>query len=82
LQTEKLLNMQNKFLQLFKETLEIEDREINISDEFRSYDEWDSIGNLSIIAMIDDEYDVVIENNDFKNIKTIQGLWDEIQKKK
>ena len=32
--------------------------------------------------MIDDEYDVVIENNDFKSIKTIQGLWDEIQKRK
>lgn len=74
--------MQNKFLQLFKETLDIEDREINISDEFRAYDEWDSIANLSVIAMIDDEFDVVIENSEFKNIKTIQGLWDEIQKRK
>lgn len=74
--------MQNKFLQLFKETLDIEDREINVSDEFRAYDEWDSIANLSVIAMIDDEFDVVIENSEFKNIKTIQGLWDEIQKRK
>jgi acyl carrier protein len=74
--------MEKKFLQLFKETLDIEDREINMSDEFRAYDEWDSIGNLSIIAMIDDEYEVVIENSAFKNIKTIQGLWDEIQNRK
>lgn len=74
--------MQNKFLQLFKETLDIEDREINVSDEFRAYDEWDSIANLSVIAMIDDEFDVVIENSEFKNIKTIQCLWDEIQKRK
>lgn len=74
--------MQEKFLQLFKETLDIEDREINISDEFRSYDEWDSIANLSVIAMIDDEFDVVIENSEFKNIQTIQGLWDEIQRRK
>lgn len=74
--------MEEKFLQLFTETLDIEDREVKMSDEFRSFDEWDSIGNLSVIAMIDDEFDVVIENNVFKNIITIQGLWDEIQKSK
>lgn len=73
--------MQEKFLQLFKETLDIEDREINMSDEFRSYEEWDSIANLSVIAMIDDEYDIVIENSEFKNILTLQELWDEIQKR-
>lgn len=71
-----------KFLQLFKETLDIEDREIQMTDEFRSFDEWDSIANLSVIAMIDDEFEVVIENSEFKNIKTIQALWDEIQKRK
>ena len=74
--------MQVKFLQLFKETLDIEDKEIQMTDEFRSFDEWDSIANLSVIAMIDDEYDVVIENSDFKNIKTLQALWEEIEKRK
>lgn len=74
--------MQEKFLQLFKETLDIEDREIHMTDEFKSFDEWDSIANLSVIAMIDDEFEVVIENSEFKNIKTIQALWDEIQKRK
>lgn len=74
--------MQEKFLQLFKETLDIEDREIQMTDEFRTFDEWDSIANLSVIAMIDDEFEVVIENSEFKNIKTIQALWDEIQKRK
>jgi acyl carrier protein len=74
--------MQEIFLQLFKEILDIEDREIQMTNEFRSYDEWDSIANLSVIAMIDDEYDIVIENSEFKKIKTIQGLWDEIEKRK
>jgi acyl carrier protein len=74
--------MQEKFLQLFKETLDIEDKDIQMTDEFRSFDEWDSIANLSVIAMIDDEYDVVIENSDFKNIKTLQELWEEIGKRR
>lgn len=74
--------MKENFLKLFKETLDIEDREINLSDDFRSYDEWDSIGNLSIIAMIDEEYGIVIEGPHFKNLKTLQDLWDEIEKRK
>lgn len=74
--------MLENFLKLFKETLDIEDREINLSDDFRSYDEWDSIGNLSIIAMIDEEYGIVIEGPHFKNLKTLQDLWDEIEKRK
>lgn len=53
-----------------------------MTDEFRSYEEWDSIANLSVIALIDEEYDVVIENSDFKNINTLQELWDKIQQKK
>lgn len=74
--------MQEKFLEVFKDTLDIEDRELNMSDEFRTYDEWDSIANLSVIAMIDEEYEVVIENSTFKNIITLQELWDKIQEKK
>lgn len=74
--------MQEKFLEVFKDTLDIADRELNMSDKFRTYEEWDSIANLSVIAMIDEEYEVVIENSTFKNIITLQELWDKIQEKK
>ncbi|HTN69420.1 MAG TPA: acyl carrier protein [Dysgonamonadaceae bacterium] len=74
--------MEENFLELFKETLDIEDKEIRMSDHFRTFEEWDSIANLSLIAMIDVEYDVIIENSVFKNIETLQELWDKIQEKK
>lgn len=74
--------MEEKFLELFKETLDIEDKEVNMSDHFRTFEEWDSIANLSLIAMIDAEYEVIIENSVFKNIETLQELWDKIQEKK
>ena len=73
---------QEKFIELFKETLEIEDRELSITDNFREYEEWDSIANLSVIAMIDVEYEVIVENSVFKNLNTLQELWDKIQEKK
>ena len=71
--------MKENFLDLFKETLDIEDRELLMSDQFRELEEWDSIANLSMIAMIDVEYDIIIENSEFKKLNTLQELWDKIQ---
>lgn len=64
-----------KFIELFAEALERED-EIKMEDEFRNYDEWSSIAYLSVIAMMDEEYDVQIEEAEFKKIRTVQALYD------
>ena len=71
--------MEKKFVELFKETLEIEDREVSLLDEFREFDEWDSLGLLSVIAMIDEEYDVIIESNTFQKLKTVGDICNYIQ---
>ena len=64
-----------KFIELFAEALERED-EIKMEDEFRNYDEWSSIAYLSVIAMMDEEYDVQMEEAEFKKIRTVQALYD------
>ena len=64
-----------KFIELFAEALERED-EIKMEDEFRNYDEWSSIAYLSVIAMMDEEYDVQIEEADFKKLTTVQSVYD------
>ncbi len=64
-----------KFIELFAEALERED-EIKMEDEFRNYDEWSSIAYLSVIAMMDEEYDVQMEEAEFKKIRTVQQLYD------
>ena len=69
-----------KFVELFKEALEIENRELNMADEFRTYPEWSSLAFLSLISMLDDEYGVVIETVEFRQLKTLQQLF-EIQKR-
>ena len=71
--------MEAKFLDLFKEVLEIEDKEISLNDEFREYDEWDSLAYLSVIAMLDDEFEIVIETEDFKKIRTVGDLLKEVK---
>lgn len=67
--------MELKFIKDFKETLEIEDREISLNDKFREYEEWDSLAYLSVIAMLDEEYDVQIEEAEFKKLQTVGDLF-------
>lgn len=72
--------MQQQFLESFKEALEIE-REISMNDKFREYDEWNSLGRLSLIAMLDDNYEVTIEDEVFKQLNTVGDLYNEVQKR-
>lgn len=74
--------MKEQFLNQVKETLEITDREINFEDNFKEYDEWDSLNLLSIIAMIDEEYGVTIDSNTMSKITTIEELYSIIESNK
>ncbi|MEO3487857.1 acyl carrier protein [Phocaeicola vulgatus] len=49
---------------------------------FKSLDEWTSLAALSVIAMIDDEYEVSINGNDIRNLETIGDLFELIKSKK
>jgi acyl carrier protein len=74
--------METKFIELFKETLEIGGTDIDLNTKFRDLENWDSLSFLSILAMLDEEYDVIIEGNDFRKLVTIEDLINEIKKKK
>ena len=63
--------MEQKFLQKFGEVLEAEDKVIALDDKFREYEEWNSLAFLSLIAMIDEEFDVIIDGKDFKQLNTV-----------
>ena len=47
---------------------------------FKQLDEWSSLTALSIIAMVDDEYDVIIKGNDILSSDTIQDLFNIVEK--
>lgn len=73
--------MEQQFIEQLKDILEIEDRDLSVTDEFREFDEWDSLANLSVVAMIDEEYNVVIPTADFNKVKTIGELIEEIKRR-
>ena len=63
-----------EFIEKFAEAIEREG-EIKMEDEFRNYDEWSSIAYLSVIALMDDEFDTQIEEAEFKKLRTVEDLY-------
>ncbi len=71
-----------EFVRNFADQLDDADAEVLTPEtEFRQLDDWSSLAALSIIAMPDEEYGVSIASETFKNAKTIQDLFDQVNKK-
>lgn len=49
---------------------------------FKDLDEWSSLIALSIIAMVDEEYDVRIKGDDIRSSETIEDLFDLVKSRK
>lgn len=48
---------------------------------FKDLDEWSSLIALSIIAMVDEEYDVTLKGDDIRNSNTIEDLFNIVKAK-
>ncbi len=55
--------------------------EITASTNFRDLDEWSSLIGLSIIAMVDDEYDVTLRGEDMRKANTVEELFEIVKSK-
>lgn len=49
--------------------------------KFKELDEWSSLIALSVIAMVDEEYDVTIKGDDIRNSNTIEDLYNIVKSK-
>lgn len=49
--------------------------ELTATTVFRDIEEWSSLIALSVIAMVDEEYDVTLKGDDIRNAKTIEDLY-------
>lgn len=71
------------FIKQFKDLLEEPDAvQISASTLFRDLDEYSSLLALTIVAMVDEEYDVAIKAEDLRKAQTIEDLFNIIKEKK
>lgn len=72
----------NEFVAHFAEQFEDTDASVFTPEtKFRELEEWSSLLALSIIAMVDEEYDVALKGNEMKVANTIQELFDIVKAK-
>lgn len=70
----------NDFIANFAEQFDETDAsDITASTEFRNLEEWSSLIALSVIAMVDEEYDVTLKGDDIRNAKTVEDLFNVVK---
>lgn len=55
--------------------------EITATTVFKDLEEWSSLIALSIIAMVDEEYDVTLKGNDITGANTVEDLFNIVKAK-
>lgn len=75
------MDIQN-FIEKFAEAIDVDANELTAETEFRNLDEWDSVAYISVIAMMDEEYDIQIEMPTFKTLKTVGAIAEYIENNK
>jgi len=66
--------METKFIYLLADILSMDANDVQLHDRFREYANWDSLSYLSVIAMMDEEFEIQIETKDFKALITVADL--------
>ena len=69
----ELVDFIEKFAEQFEDT---EMSEFTADTVFKDLDEWSSLTVLSLIAMVDTEYNARVTAEDFRNTETIKDLFD------
>ena len=65
-----------EFIKNFANQFEETDSSVFTKDTvFKNLDEWSSLLALSIIAMVDEEYEVTLKGDDISNSNTIEDLF-------
>ncbi len=65
-----------QFIEYFADLFDETDTDtIKADTQFKSLDEWSSLIALSVIAMIDEEYDVEFRGDDIRNSETVHDLY-------
>lgn len=66
--------MKQKLIASLAEALEIEAIKIKELDTFRDYENYSSLTELSVLAMLDSDFGIEIEMNEFNKYKTVEDL--------
>jgi acyl carrier protein len=69
----------DQFIEYFSDLFDETDSDtIVATTQFKDLEEWSSLVALSVIAMIDEEYDVEFRGDDIRNSTTVEDLYNTV----
>lgn len=69
----------DQFIEYFSDLFDETDADtIVATTQFKDLEEWSSLVALSVIAMIDEEYDVEFRGDDIRNSTTVEDLYNTV----
>ena len=69
-----------ELIQKLADILEVDDLDIN--KKFSDFDEWDSLAGLSLIAMLDSDYNMTMKNKEILAFDSIKDFCEAVIDKK
>ena len=67
------------FFEKLAELLGVEADEVQADSALDSFDEWDSLGALTVVSMIDEDYGVTVLSEELARLSTVGELWQRVQ---
>lgn len=68
--------MEEKFLNVVADSLDVDVEEISMSTEYKNYEPWDSMAMMSLLMDLEEEFDVSIPIEKIGCVKNLQDLFD------
>lgn len=66
------MESKEKYINIFKETFEVESEMLENGLEYNQISEWDSIGHMNLIAELEDEFDIMMEMDDIIDFSSFE----------
>jgi acyl carrier protein len=56
--------MEERLKKVFAESLGIEEKKVTDDLKYNTIDEWDSVAHMTLVAEIEDEFDIMLDTDD------------------
>lgn len=76
------MDIKDKVISVFAEILNVNEKRITPELSIGDIPEWDSMGNLAVIAKLESEFDVDFPMDELMDLTSVQSIIDEIQRLK
>lgn len=76
------MEIKDQVLQIVAECLELPVEQLSLDTDMNDVDGWDSMRNVIILSRLEDDFDIMIPEDDIFDLVTIGAIVEEIEKLK